>query len=905
MEKPELFERLARGHGERIAVITPNARLAHAIESEFAAFQRGRGLRAWETADILPFVGLIQRLWEDALYSELAAAVPVPLSASQEQALWEEAIHATRYAQTLFSVAPAAARCREAWKLVHAWRLPLDASGFPGEDTRAFLDWSTRYERATRERRQTDAARLPDVVAPHLAHPALRKPSTLVVFGIDIVTPQMQGFVNALAAQGCEIVEAAMPVRCAQVKRVALTDMNEEIEVAARWARSRLESPAALGEGSPRIGIVFPDLASCRARVQRVFADVFRPDHLLAGEASVMPFNISLGVPLAEYALVADALLVIDFAWHESAFELASRLIRSPFLAGAETELEPRARFDARLRERCGPSVSLESLARFAKSSWTPHAPLLVNLLERLSEFRKSALFGTKSAPEWAKAFSEALRIAGFPGERALDSAEHQTLDKWHELLADFATLERVVGRFGFNVARERLRSMAREAIFQPEALDVPVQLMGVLESAGQEFNHLWVMGLTDEAWPVPAHPDPFIPVRVQRAAGIPQSDPVSSLELDRRITQGWLTCAGEVVVSHPRMKKESELAPSPLIASIPLASVDALGLHGNTTLRDVIRASGSVEAVDDAQAPPVEATTRSGGTGLFKDQAACPFRAFARRRVGAEPIETPRAGLDARDRGNLVHEMMRAVWDSLRTRERLLGANDGELSAILEACADQAITRMRKRRAEALAGRYAHLERERLVRLALEWLRVDRKREAFEVIAVEEKHAVTFGGITVEAKLDRMDQLADGRAVIDYKTGVCRTSDWMGKRPEEPQIPMYALGRGEDIAAVAFAVVKTGDSRFRGVSRVPKLLPNVLTIDKDRTGKRLYANWDALLASWRVELDATGRGFAEGDARVDPKRGRKTCENCRQQMFCRIAEKLPLGAVEESDIDE
>jgi ATP-dependent helicase/nuclease subunit B len=300
-----------------------------------------------------------------------------------------------------------------------------------------------------------------------------------------------------------------------------------------------------------------------------------------------------------------------------------------------------------------------------------------------------------------------------------------------------------------------------------------------------------------------------------------------------------------------------------------------------------------------------VEATTRSGGTGLFRDQAACPFRAFARRRLGSEPIETPRSGLDARDRGNLVHEMMRAVWESLRTRDRLIAARADELAAILGACADEAIALMRKRRPEALAGRYAQLERERLVRLAGEWLTVDRAREAFEVVAVEEKHPVTFGGITVDAKLDRMDQLAAGRAIIDYKTGVCRTSGWMGKRPEEPQIPMYALGRGEDVAAVAFAVVKTGESRFRGVSRVPGLIANVLTIDKDRAGKHLYRSWDDLLAGWRVELEAIGRGFAAGDARVDPKRGTKTCENCKQHMLCRIAEKLPVGAADEGDGDE
>ena len=853
-------------------------------------------MTAWETADILPFDALVQRLWEDALYSDLAAGVPVLLSAAQEQMLWEEAIHAARHELPLFSAAPAAKRCRQAWQLAHAWRLPLSASGVPNEDARAFLDWASRYERATRERRQTETARLPDDVTPHLGHAALRKPATLVLFGVDIVTPQMREFLACLAAQGCEVVEGRPPATRAQVKRVELIDSKEEIEVAARWARSRLEAIHSQGRG--RIGVVVPDLASSRGRVQRVFANVMRPDHLVAGEATTLPFNVSLGAALVEHPMIADALLVIDLAVHEAEFEHASRVIRSNFIAGAEAEMEPRARLDAWLRKRCAPGVSLDLLARLCDASKAPRAPLLLDRIKRLAEFRKASLFGTKVASEWAKAFSEALRIVGFPGERTLDSAEHQTLGKWHDLLAEFATLERVTGKMGFSAARERLRGMAREAIFQPEARDVPIQVMGILESAGQEFDHLWVMGLTDEAWPLPARPDPFIAIRAQREAGIPQADPVTSLELDRRITQGWLTCAGEVVVSHPRMKDESELAPSPLIASVALSCVEDLAVERYATLREVIRAAGVVEKVQDGEAPAVDAIMRSGGTGLFKDQAACPFRAFARRRLESEPLETPRPGLDLRDRGNLVHEMMRAVWTGLGTHERLIATSDAALGEILGACADEAIALMRRKRSDALTGRYAKLERERLVRLAREWLEEDRRRDAFEVVAMEEKHPVTFGGITVEAKLDRMDQLAAGRAIIDYKTGACKTSDWMGKRPDEPQLPMYALGGGEDIAAVAFAVVRTGEARYKGISRVPNLIKGVCTLDKDRTGKRLYpGGWEGLVEGWRAELDAIGRGFAQGDARVDPKRLPATCENCTQHMFCRIAEKAPFDA--------
>jgi probable DNA repair protein len=896
--KIQLFERLALGHGERLTVLAPNRRLAQSLQRDFDRWQQSRGLVTWETADVLPFGALVQRFWDDALFSEAGAATPVLLGGAQEQALWEEAIAGTRHAATLFSSAPAAAQCREAWQLAHGWRLPLDAVAYPNEDARAFLDWSARYERATREAVQTDAARLPDVVVPLLPLAALRKPAVAVLFGFDIVTPQMRDFLDALAAQGCGVLEAAAAPQAASVKRVELVEAKDEVAAAARWARSRLE------QGARRIGVVVPDLGARRAQIQRTFAAVMQPGYLVAPQAAVLPFDISLGKALAEFPIAADALLILALAGPATAFEDASRVIRSPFIAGGEAELGARARLDARLRRRATPSLGLDALVRMCKSDKAPRAPVLADRLERLASFRKSDLFVAKAASEWARSFSDALRVAGFPGERALDSAEHQALDKWHELLVEFATLERVTGKMGFVAALQRLRAMARDTVFQPEAHDVPIQVMGILESAGQEFDHLWIMGLTDKAWPLPARPAPFIPVRLQRAAGIPQSDPVSSLELDRRITRGWMESAGEVVVSHARMEKESELSASPLITSIAATAIEDLAIPAVATLRDAMRGCAAIEIVQDATAPVLDTASRTGGTRLFKDQAACPFRAMAHHRLRSEPLETPRPGLDARDRGTLVHEMMRAVWKSIQTRDRLLALQGAQFQALLEACADEAIACVRR---HALDGRFGQLERVRLAKLAREWLDLERRRADFEVVATEEKRVMSFGGISVNVRLDRLDRIDNGHMVIDYKTGACRTSDWMGDRPEEPQVPMYASSLNEGVAAVAFAVVKSGDSKFRGIARAAEQIPNVRTIDKDPAGKKLYRNWEQLVGGWRVALDAIGRGFAAGDARVDPKRGPATCENCDQPMFCRIAEKAPFGAAGqgEGDADE
>src|SRR5262249_15288468 len=153
--------------------------------------------------------------------------------------------------------------------------------------------------------------------------------------------------------------------------------------------------------------------------------------------------------------------------------------------------------------------------------------------------------------------------------ERALDSAEHQALERWHEALSELSTLDRVLPPMGTRSALLRLEAIVANAVFQPETPVVPVQILGVLESAGLQFDHLWVLGLDDESWPLAVRPNPLLPVAEQRRAGIPQADPITSLEFDRQLTQAWLVAAKEVVVSHAMRRGESELAASPLIAEV------------------------------------------------------------------------------------------------------------------------------------------------------------------------------------------------------------------------------------------------------------------------------------------------------------------------------------------------
>src|SRR5712692_1660079 len=901
LEKSELFGRLAPGHAAGLTVVTPNRRLAAALARDFDSHQTARGLASWESADILPFPALVERLYEDALYSELATRLPILLSSAEEQALWEEVIAASESGKALLSATSAAALAREAWELAHEWKLAPRLRNHPAnDDAKAFSDWAWRYEGVTQRDRHTDRARLPEAIAPYLGDATIRKPHTLVAYGFDPLKPQQGDFLAALAATGVEIVSCAPEPRISKARRIPFISSKDEIYAAARWSRARLEAnPKA------RIGIVVPDLARSRDAVRRIFSQAMEPAHALpGGEKRAMPFNISLGEPLASYPLVAAAFLVLDMACGEIEFLRASRLIRSAFVAGAESEMAGRAQLDAGLRRMSGAKTSLAhlrgaitKLAASGNRRRAPGCPILSRVLGDLAKFARENLPGSRRAAEWAKTISALLDLAGFPGERALDSSEYQTLKKLHEALAGFAALDRVAGRMRFADAYARLQRIAADTLFQPEAPEVPIQVLGILEAAGMEFDHLWVMGLTDDAWPIPAHPNPLIPVALQRAAGVPESSAAASLELDRRITEGWQKAAGEVVLSHALRAEDRELVPSPLIRRISESGPEQLGLPAHDGLREAIRRARREELVADSRAPAIpENATSSGGTSVFGDQAACPFRAFAVHRLEAEGLEAPPPGPDARDRGTLLHAMLAKVWTELRSKAHLDAISDRDLDTLLAAAAEAAIGRLHWSRPHALAGRFAKLEKERLVQLGRAWLGEERKRPAFEVVEIEKKRAVSLGGLTVNAKLDRLDRLRRGaHAILDYKTGKTSIGGWLGARPDEPQLPLYAVTSGTDVAAVAFACVRAGEMAFKGIAREESLIPGVSTLaeQQSKAAKR-YDSWDELLSGWRQELEALGREFASGEARVDPKdkRNLATCRYCEVKPLCRIYER-------------
>jgi|GEM_PF-86744 len=940
---PSRIARLLSEDAEQTTVVTPNRRLAAALKREYDQAQKALGKQAWATPDIVPFATFLERTYRVLTAGDSDAEVPRLIDASHSVFIWEQVVRKSDASELLLLIPAAARQAMAAWQLAYAWQLFPQLKVYPlHEDGQVFAAWASRYRQLLREKNLLDPAMLPEALVDLLkrrsadvgAMDRLRLPKKFFTAGFDIVTPQQQLFSRTLLGLGIDvaILDPAGGERNGSVARREFVSEEDELRACAQWAREIV----AAGHGA-RIGIVVPDLRGQRSQIERVFCDALQPmarasldAYASQFEAQSRLFNISLGRRASEYALVADALGLIDFSLRtELPFATFSRLLRTPFIAAAEREAAARAKLDALLREQCGAHVSLPGLQRRLKLTTltrmqraVAEAPVFCQRLDATASMadpvgdastksaarRPSGAAAKSPGPaHWAGHFAAVLAAWGFPGERALDSLDYQLLVKFHEALRSLASLQIVQQRMRADEALQQLRRILADAVFQPESADedgVPIQIMGVLESAGQQFDQLWVTGLSASAWPLAARPNPLIPIAMQRRAGVPEASAAASLALDEQITAGWRRAASAVMFSHALHAgdggvREEPLGASALTADVPLDTT----VHPPPTPRyaEALQGASAETRFDALQPIPDQALARlpqgtsvSGGATVIRDQAACPFRAFARHRLGAKSLGQPAQGHDAAERGTLVHRVLSLVWKAIGKHERLVSMSAAELSELIDGCANTAIDEARRRGQEGLVGRFADIEHARLCRLTAEWLDYERSRQPFEVIASEAAVATSIGPLAISLRLDRLDLLADGtHALIDYKTGNASVSGWLGDRLDDPQLPLYCRTAEQHVSALAFARLKRGKGfGFEGVSATDGVLPDVVPIEHKRGMVDAgYASWDVLVQQWERALDQLAVQFQGGVAVVDPKHAGLTCKQCDLQSLCRVAE--------------
>lgn len=869
-----------------MTVITANLRLARELQQEYDREQEAAGRSSWPTPGILPLSAWLSEMWREWLFSGQAKTAARPLRPAEERAIWEDIIPSGPE-DGLLEVPRTAEAALTSWSLVCAWNLPLDAPEWRDqEDSETFLGWVEEFRRRCRRNRWFSGTELPALVADLIERGDLPVPEQVEFAGFLEPTPAQQRLFDCLSQRGTEVRQREIPQAAGRAVRLGLVDAAREIGAAARWARRILESQPEAASPDFRIGVVVPDLGGRRSQIERIFGETLHPRSRARQDLDPRRlFNISLGLPASEYPIIDTAFLLLGTDPWKVPIENAGRLLRSPFLQSSDEELTGRALLDVELRSMGEPYVSLRDVIRLARGGdGSRQCPELASRLTAWTE-QYQALQTSRMPSDWPPALSRFLQAVGWPGDRDSDSAEYQTLEVWRELLSELARLDRVCGNISLGAAIGRLRQLASSRQFQPESEPAPVQILGLLEASGLRFDRLWIMGMHDNAWPAAPSPDPFLPFSLQRRFNLPRSSPDRELEFAGTLTARLLSSAPTVIVSHPRREGDSDLRVSPLLTALPEVVEADLGLAASAGYPELLRRSSRMETVQDHRAPPCGDVPFRAGTFLFKLQAACPFRAFAELRLAARAPDDPEPGLNALDRGQLVHGILERVWEQLRSHQALVTIGEKALAELVRSQAGSEIREFARFRRILRNTRFAAIEQERLERVIGQWLVLEKQRQAFTMLEQEEGRRVTLGGLRMNIRADRVDRLESGELVIlDYKTGECRPSDWDGPRPDEPQLPIYAATAGAPVAGVFFGSLKTRAFGFRGLAGSAGIVPDVRVPDEQPP-------LEETIEEWREVLDRLGRDFRAGEAVVDPKDPRKTCRHCALPALCRIGQ--------------
>ncbi len=865
--------------------VLPNARAAAGLRARFDHHQRERGLLSWEPPAIVAWGEWMTGLWSTAVTD--GAEERLLLNRVQEEALWAEILEAAAEKGIIPSgtVAGAARLARSGFALAGAHlaldRLRRSADSF---DARTFAGWAERFLALCRERRMLPAALLEAAIADHLRSGASRIAFPIHMLGHDALTPSQAALVAAVRASGVSVGTLTWPAEDnVGAIRLAVTaaDPGEELRFATRWMRDFFSSP---GAKSRTVALILPDPQAENPQLERVLRELLAPELEPADvDLSSTPWQFSRERSLGTVPVVAAALQLLRWIESPLPLERVGQLLLSPFLRyGDDHESLARFEIDA-LRGAAALKPELTLTDVLATRRTTAGTDVRLPELAAFRSFVTDRNFASSSLgfADWTERVRGALRAAGWPGTRTLSAAEFRATEAWETLLDRLATLDVHGRRVGFSTLLATLEHEIQSSPAPGRTGHTPVQILTFSEAEGCAFDAALLMRSTDGNLPGPERPHPLLGRGLQRELKLPGTSAPHAAERARNALGSLLRRTGTVLLTVAAGDGSGSLRMTPLAQELGFVRKTAAELlepeHGAEILQEC-------EIPDADPVPALTSLALRGGARVLELQAACGFRAFASIRLGAAEPEGRSLGLDPRESGNVLHRALEVFWREVGSHARLKAMSEPDRRDQLRRAVTEALDRYRPAEHDRWGAAYFDVLESRFVRLLEDWLVFELEREPFHVLPPEQKGTVKVGPLELSIRPDRIDLVGDGRVLVDYKSSSqLSTNDWLGERPDAPQLPLYVLAtEAETVHGLAFARLRRGKTMgWVGLADRPKLFS-----PKGRSAKVTLA---VQIELWRVELERLAEEFAEGRAEVDPKHHPQTCQYCAHRPLCRL----------------
>ncbi len=824
-------------------VLTPNDRLAKEFANSYDRYQHSKGKSSWESPDVKSLSNhlkaqfldhidtekeTIQLMSRKKLFARLFTIVPKNLHSLMNQAI-------------------------DAIDLIHKYEVDVDHYQSLSFKSKIVIDW---YKRALRE--DNTSFLLESQLASFLKTLRVGQKKPIVLYQFDHLTPAEKSYLDHYQSdQPVTLCNSSnIEGQLTTTKKITISSTNkesqqsalqcssfaEEIVQATKWAVTTKDE-----DQNSTIGIVIPSLATRHEQISSQIASGLDP---LKGSHSER-FNISSGQPLSKHAIWKHAILFLRASRENLTRSEINILVNSKFFNSEEL---------AHILELCQPDFD-KNVELQAKNALETHKLSSELLKPEKRNPQKQEL------TEWLREVTKLLELAGWPCLEQLQTFEYQAYEAIRRELTLLEEL-RLTEHINFESTLELLQAMFENTLHAPERQTQDIQVLGLIESIGLSFTHLWICEMDENNFPSRSNHNPFIPMEIKKQYGMPRADQEGELLFANTLVESWTNNSHQVNYSYNCNQNDTFISKSPLIRQVTesTSSLETPDFHSwfEATSQRLVQTS-------DFKGPQFKDHSISSGLTMLKDQLNCPFKAFAINRLNLTPKHKSTNFPQALERGIAVHDVLAKLLSKCRTQKDVIEITEAQIEKITA----EVVARLFESAPDIFRSR----ETERISKVMTKWIDLEAQRNPFQIIGLEKPFTIRLAGIEFSVRADRIDKLTEGLILIDYKTGRVNLSKAKSDNLKEPQLATYALAVDGLVGAFYAQLNNEEEIKILGISADLEF--------GDKIATSASCDWENEQSSWTKQLNQAAKDFVEGKADISPTNG--YCVHCHLASLCRV----------------
>jgi len=703
-------------------------------------------------------------------------------------------------------------------------------------------------------------------------------PRTVALFAFDEQPKLYKKLFEAIAKKS--ILREVNPIRAENTcMKYGAKDQREELSAMASWA-SRIVKE----EPNKTIGIVSYELHNSETKksIIKALDNVFEPQKALDSTDQRLSYDISMGDPLDSFYVIEQImyyLLLGLIDGYKFQTEKAKWIIQDSLLGHAYTEKMERKKFTLEWRDKRSYLTSLQELA---ENAFCP--PHFRNILVKLMDMYKG--YSDKKTPSaWAMYFTDMLSAIGFCESAQLGTKSVEALNKWKDVLDTLSGLDVHMNMVDAKTCLNILKSMCNRVLVTPPDSTSPVSVLGALEASGLDYDYFWLIGCTPDVFPPPPKPNSCLPLNLQQDNLMPHSCAERQLAFSKQLLSRFKGSCSTLIASY--VGQESLLfQQTPEVQNISLLLDDDIYDYDAIAYKQY-----AVTTKPDFVEPVIEGSLLKGGVSVIDNTSDCPIKALLINRLGINPFPVyNHNGFTSAERGDIKHAVLENVWrgiiqycenNNISSHQSALISMDKPMlqKMILEAINMEIFLLGRNDIGDELLNSEISL----LKTSINEVFEIDKSRQPFNIVSLEEKGMIEVGGYNLSIRIDRVDEVTicedvHKSVVIDYKSSEHSISKAFSRNIAS-QLPLAALQKKTD--GIAYLNVEKNNSKLVGVGDG---LSDLISATNHKM-RNLPKDWLALQEIAKENMEEQIKIYASGDLFYKPSS--TACVYCPKSNSC------------------